>query len=76
MLRRGYSYSLGVTNPGNWIWGCCLSTKHDLEKGFLTVQKGSMAKRWRNTLNLSAAVFALPGVKDANDYFGSALLRV
>ncbi len=30
--------------------------QHDLEKGFLTVQKGSMAKRWRNTLNLSAAV--------------------
>ncbi|MGU0044024.1 hypothetical protein ACVXHA_22700 [Escherichia coli] len=25
MLRRGYSYSLGVTNSGNWIWGyCCL----------------------------------------------------
>lgn len=78
MLRRGYSYSLGVTNSGQLDMGLLfVCYQHDLEKGFLTVQKGSMAKRWRNTLNLSAAViFALPGVKDANDYFGSALLRV
>lgn len=57
MLRRGYSYSLGVTNSGQLDMGLLfVCYQHDLEKGFLTVQKGSMAKRWRNTLNLSAAV--------------------
>lgn len=22
MMRRGYSYSLGLLTPDNWIWGC------------------------------------------------------
>lgn len=48
MLRRGYSYSLGVTNSGQLDMGLLfVCYQHDLEKGFLTVQKGSMAKRWR-----------------------------
>ncbi len=40
MLRRGYSYSLGVTNSGQLDMGLLfVCYQHDLEKGFLTVQK-------------------------------------
>ncbi len=39
MLRRGYSYSLGVTNSGQLDRGLLfVCYQHDLEKGFLTVQ--------------------------------------
>ncbi len=40
MLRRGYSYSLGVTNSGQLDMGLLfVCYQHDLVKGFLTVQK-------------------------------------
>lgn len=40
MLRRGYSYSLGVTNSGQLDMGLLfVCYQHDLEKGFLTVQR-------------------------------------
>lgn len=40
MMRRGYSYSLGVTNAGQLDMGLLfVCYQHDLEKGFLTVQK-------------------------------------
>ncbi len=32
MLRRGYSYSLGVTNSSNSIWGYCLSATNTIWK--------------------------------------------
>lgn len=56
MLRRGYSYSLGVSNAGQLEMGLLfVCYQADLEKGFLTVQKGSTAKRWKNTSSRSAA---------------------
>ncbi len=46
MLRRGYSYSLGVTNSGQLDMGLLfVCYQHDLEKGFLTVQKKA---QWRS----------------------------
>ena len=39
MLRRGYSYSLGVSNAGQLEMGLLFCYQADLEKGFLTVQK-------------------------------------
>ena len=40
MLRRGYSYSLGVSNAGQLEMGLLfVCYQADLEKGFLTVQK-------------------------------------
>lgn len=40
MMRRGYSYSLGVTNAGQLDMGLLfVCYQHNLEKGFLTVQK-------------------------------------
>ena len=79
MLRRGYSYSLGVTNSGQLDMGLLfVCYQHDLEKGFLTVQKrlnGEALEEYVKPIG-GGYFFALPGVKDANDYFGSALLRV
>ncbi|MGV8577415.1 deferrochelatase/peroxidase EfeB, partial [Pseudomonas aeruginosa] len=40
MLRRSYSYSLGVSNAGQLEMGLLfVCYQADLEKGFLTVQK-------------------------------------
>lgn len=40
MLRRGYSYSAGVSNAGQLEMGLLfVCYQHDLEKGFLSVQK-------------------------------------
>ena len=40
MMRRGYSYSLGVTNAGQLDMGLLfVCYQHDLEKGFFTVQQ-------------------------------------
>ncbi|HAJ0598304.1 TPA: hypothetical protein HL521_22565 [Escherichia coli] len=79
MLRRGYSYSLGVTNSGQLDMGLLfVCYQHDLEKGFLTVQKrlnGEALEEYVKPIG-GGYFFALPGVKDANDYLGSALLRV
>lgn len=79
MLRRGYSYSLGVTNSGQLDMGLLfVCYQHDLEKGFLTVQKrlnGEALEEYVKPIG-GGYFFALPGVKDTNDYLGSALLRV
>ncbi|SFN64098.1 deferrochelatase/peroxidase EfeB [Izhakiella capsodis] len=38
MLRRGYSYSLGVSSSGQLDMGLLfVCYQHDLEKGFITV---------------------------------------
>lgn len=62
MLRRGYSYSLGVTNSGQLDMGLLfVCYQHDLEKGFLTVQKvewrgaGGICQTYRWRLFLCAA---------------------
>lgn len=79
MLRRGYSYSLGVTNSGQLDMGLLfVCYQHDLEKGFLTVQKrlnGEALEEYVKPIG-GGYFFSLPGVKDANDYLGRALLQV
>ncbi len=79
MLRRGYSYSLGVTNSGQLDMGLLfVCYQHDLEQGFLTVQKrlsGEALEEYVKPIG-GGYFFALPGVKDENDYLGRALLRV
>ncbi|MHA6433544.1 iron uptake transporter deferrochelatase/peroxidase subunit, partial [Escherichia coli] len=52
--------------------------QHDLEKGFLTVQKrlnGEALEEYVKPIG-GGYFFALPGVKDTNDYLGRALLQV
>ncbi|EEW7551812.1 Dyp-type peroxidase [Escherichia albertii] len=79
MLRRGYSYSLGVTNSGQLDMGLLfVCYQHDLEKGFLTVQKrlnGEALEEYVKPIG-GGYFFALPGVKDTDDYLGRTLLQV
>lgn len=77
MMRRGYSYSLGVTNAGQLDMGLLfVCYQHDLEKGFLTVQKrlnGEALEEYIKPIG-GGYFFVLPGVKDSNSYLGQALL--
>ena len=65
MMRRGYSYSLGVTNAGQLDMGLLfVCYQHDLEKGFLTVQKrlnGEALEEYVKPIG-GGYFFVLPGV--------------
>ncbi|SET00747.1 iron uptake transporter deferrochelatase/peroxidase subunit [Kosakonia radicincitans] len=78
MMRRGYSYSLGVTNSGQLDMGLLfVCYQHDLEKGFLTVQKrlnGEALEEYIRPIG-GGYFFVLPGVKDANHYLAQSLLE-
>lgn len=78
MMRRGYSYSLGVTNSGQLDMGLLfVCYQHDLEKGFLTVQKrlnGEALEEYVKPIG-GGYFFALPGVKTADNYLGQSLLE-
>lgn len=78
MMRRGYSYSLGVTNAGQLDMGLLfVCYQHDLEKGFLTVQKrlnGEALEEYIKPIG-GGYFFVLPGVKDQKQYLGQALLE-
>lgn len=78
MMRRGYSYSLGVTNSGQLDMGLLfVCYQHDLEKGFLTVQKrlnGEALEEYIKPIG-GGYFFALPGVPDADHYLAQALLE-
>lgn len=79
MLRRGYSYSLGVTNSKQLnIKLLFVCYQHNLKKSFLTVQKKLNSKALKKYVKPigSSYFFALPKVKNANNYFKSALLQV
>lgn len=78
MMRRGYSYSLGVTNSGQLDMGLLfVCFQHDLEKGFLTVQKrlnGEALEEYIKPIG-GGYFFALPGVKDTQHYLAQPLLE-
>ncbi|WET39184.1 iron uptake transporter deferrochelatase/peroxidase subunit [Citrobacter enshiensis] len=78
MMRRGYSYSLGVTNSGQLDMGLLfVCYQHDLEKGFLAVQKrlnGEALEEYVKPIG-GGYFFALPGVKNADHYLGQSLLE-
>jgi len=78
MLRRGYSYSLGVTNSGQLEMGLIfVCYQHDLEKGFLTVQKrlnGEVLEEYIRP-NGGGFFFTLPGNKDESHYLGQSLIE-
>jgi len=78
MMRRGYSYSLGVTNSGQLDMGLLfVCYQHDLEEGFLTVQKrlnGEALEEYIKPIG-GGYFFALPGVPDADHYLAQALLE-
>ncbi|MGE9549848.1 iron uptake transporter deferrochelatase/peroxidase subunit [Erwinia amylovora] len=78
MLRRGYSYSLGVSNAGQLDMGLLfVCYQHDLEKGFLTVQKrlnGEALEEYIKPIG-GGYFFVLPGVPDDKHYLGQSLLE-
>lgn len=78
MMRRGYSYSLGVTNSGQLDMGLLfVCFQHDLEKGFLAVQKrlnGEALEEYIKPIG-GGYFFALPGVKDTQRYLAQPLLE-
>ncbi|MGM3176098.1 iron uptake transporter deferrochelatase/peroxidase subunit [Dickeya lacustris] len=77
MLRRGYSYSLGVTNAGQLDMGLLfVCYQADLEKGFLAVQKrlnGEPLEEYIKPIG-GGYFFVLPGVKHPDDWLASVLL--
>ncbi|MGB9095808.1 iron uptake transporter deferrochelatase/peroxidase subunit [Erwinia sp.] len=78
MLRRGYSYSGGVSNAGQLEMGLLfVCYQHDLEKGFLSVQKrlnGEALEEYIKPIG-GGYFFVLPGVKDDRHYLGQSLLE-
>ena len=78
MMRRGYSYSLGVTNSGQLDMGLLfVCYQHDLEKGFLTVQKrlnGEALEEYVKPIG-GGYFFVLPGAVSEKAYLGSTLLE-
>jgi deferrochelatase/peroxidase EfeB len=78
MLRRGYSYSSGITGSGQLDMGLLfVCYQHDLAKGFITVQQrlnGEALEEYIRPIG-GGYFFALPGVADKNHYLGQPLLQ-
>ena len=78
MLRRGYSYSSGITGSGQLDMGLLfVCYQHDLTKGFITVQQrlnGEALEEYIRPIG-GGYFFALPGVADKNHYLGQSLLH-
>ncbi|SNY79449.1 iron uptake transporter deferrochelatase/peroxidase subunit [Enterobacter sp. CC120223-11] len=78
MMRRGYSYSLGVSNSGQLEMGLLfVCYQHDLEKGFLAVQKrlnGEALEEYIKPIG-GGYFFVLPGVKAQTGYLAQTLLE-
>ena len=78
MMRRGYSYSQGVSNSGQLDMGLLfVCYQHDLDKGFITVQKrlnGEALEEYIKPIG-GGYFFVLPGVKDKTHYLGEGLFQ-
>ncbi|WP_413737919.1 iron uptake transporter deferrochelatase/peroxidase subunit [Sodalis sp. RH21] len=77
LLRRGYSYSLGVSRAGQLDMGLLfVCFQHDLEQGFLTVQRrlnGEALEEYIQPIG-GGYFFALPGVAPPDGYLAQGLL--
>ncbi len=77
LLRRGYSYSLGVSRAGQLDMGLLfVCFQHDLEQGFLTVQRrlnGEALEEYIQPIG-GGYFFALPGVAQPDGYLAQGLL--
>jgi deferrochelatase/peroxidase EfeB len=77
ILRRGFSYSLGFDAAGHFDQGLLFqSFQRDLEAGFVAVQdrlNGEALEEYITPVG-GGYFFALPGVREEQDWYGRALL--
>ncbi|MCT1452104.1 iron uptake transporter deferrochelatase/peroxidase subunit [Corynebacterium sp. p3-SID1145] len=77
MLRRPYNYDNGVRDNGTvGVGQIFISFQQDLERQFITVQERLAGEPLADYIRPYGGgyFYALPGVKDESDFFGSALI--
>jgi deferrochelatase/peroxidase EfeB len=77
LLRRSYNYDLGMDENGNLQAGhIFIAYQQDLERQFITVQKRLIGEPLIDYVQPFGGgyFYTLPGVTDANDWYGKTML--